>query len=123
MPSSVLERERFEIPKARGHFEGNKTIISNFRQIATQLRRPEEHLLKYILKELAAPGDITKTGFLVLGTKIPATRVNDKVKEYATEFVLCSECGKPDTDIKKEGDFHILRCSVCGAKKAVKSKI
>ena len=51
MPESVLEKERFEIPKVRGHLEGNKTIISNFTQIISVLRRTEEHLLKYLLKE------------------------------------------------------------------------
>ena len=123
MPASVLEKERFEIPKVRGHLEGNKTVISNFQQIVTTLRRAPEHLLKYILKELAAPGEVNRSGMLILGTKINASRVNDKVKEYAHEFVLCPVCGKPDTEIKKEGEFHYLRCSACGAKNPVKSKI
>jgi len=123
MPASVLEKERFEIPKVRGHLEGNKTVISNFQQIVSTLRRPSEHLLKYILKELATPGEITRSGLLVLGTKTNASRINDKVKEYAHEFVLCPDCGKPDTEIKKEGEFHFLRCTACGAKHTVKSKI
>lgn len=123
MPASVLEKERFEIPKVRGHLEGNKTVISNFQQIAAALRRPQEHLLKYILKELATPGDVTRAGLLILGTKIGASRINEKIKEYAHEFVLCPDCGKPDTEIKKEGEFHFLRCTACGAKHAVKSKI
>ena len=121
-PKSVLEKERFEIPKVRGHMEGNKTIISNFQQIISTLRRPQEHLLKFILKELATPGDV-RGGMLVLGTKTMASRINDKIKEYANEFVLCLTCGKPDTEIKKEGDFHFLKCSACGAKQPVKSKI
>jgi len=58
MPESVLEIARFEIPKVRGHLEGNKTIISNFLKIAQGLNRDPEHLLKYVLKELATPGTI-----------------------------------------------------------------
>ena len=123
MPQSVFEKERFEIPKVVGHFEGNKTIISNFVAIANILRRDQTHFLKYILKELAAPGDINKAGLLVIGTKIPASRVNEKIKQYTHEFVLCQKCGKPDTDIKKEGDFAFLKCSACGTKTSVKSKI
>lgn len=46
---------RFEIPKAEGHFEG-KTIITNFSQIASYLRREPEHFQKFMLKELAAAG-------------------------------------------------------------------
>ena len=123
MPPSVFEKERFEIPKVVGHFEGNKTIISNFVTIANTLRREQTHLLKYILKELAAPGDVNRAGLLVIGTRIPASRVNEKVKQYAHEFVLCPKCGKPDTDVKREGEFAFLKCSACGTKTSVKSKI
>src|SRR3990172_4327273 len=92
LPQSVFEKERFEIPKVRGHLEGNKTIITNFLQIASTLRRPTEHLLKYVLKELATPGEVLRSGLLVLGAKIPASRINDKIKQYAHEFVLCPDC-------------------------------
>lgn len=123
LPQAVVERERFEIPKVKGHLEGNKTVISNFAQIAATLRRPVEHLLKFILKELATPGEIMRSGLLVLGTKVPATRINEKIREYAYEFVLCPNDGKPDTDIIMEGDFAFLKCNACGHKHPVKSKI
>ncbi len=123
LPESVFEKERFEIPKVRGHLEGNKTVVTNFLQIASTLRRPVDHLLKYVLKELATPGEILRSGLLVLGSKIPASRINDKIKQYAHEFVLCPDCGKPDTEIKKEGNFSSLKCSACGSKHPVKSKI
>ena len=123
MPESVFEKERFEIPKVLGHFEGNKTVISNFQQIANTLRRNADHLLKYLLKELATPGEINKAGLLVLGARIPASRINDKIRQYAHDFVLCPICGKPDTELKKEGGFLVLECSACGNKQNVKSKI
>ena len=47
---------RFEIPKAEGHFEGRKTVLSNFSQIASHLRRKPEHFQKFLLRELAASG-------------------------------------------------------------------
>lgn len=122
LPESVFERERFEIPKIRGHIEGNKTVLSNFVQIAQDLRRPIDHFLKFVLKELATPGEI-RNGLLVLGAKIPASRINEKIRQYAEEFVLCPDCGKPDTEIKKEGDFAFLKCSACGSKTPVKSKL
>lgn len=123
LPESVFEKERFEIPKVRGHFEGNKTVISNFHQVAQTLRRPIEHLLKFILREMATPGEIKKSGLLVLGTKVPASRINDKIRQYAYEFVLCHSCSKPDTELIKEGEFMFLKCTACGAKKPVKSKV
>ncbi len=121
MPTVVYERERFEMPKVKGHVEGNKTIISNFHQISGTLRRQQEHILKFLLKELATPGEVNRSGLLVLGTKTSATRINQKLKEYVIEFVLCSKCAKPDTEIKKEGEFYYLRCSACGEKRSIKA--
>ena len=122
LPESVFEKERFELPKVRGHLEGNKTVISNFKQIASTLGRPVEHLLKYVLKELATPGDLRPSG-LVIGTKTASSRINDKIKQYADEFVFCQECGKPDTQLIKEGELLYMKCQACGTKKPVKAKI
>ena len=123
LPEAVFIKERFEIPKAIGHMQGNRTIISNFLQIASYLRREVEHLLKYVLKELATPGEIKKSGALILGTKVPASRINEKIRQYANEFVLCLECGKPDTQIVREGELTYMKCTACGAKNFVKAKI
>jgi len=122
LPESVLEKERFEIPKVVGHLEGNKTIIRNFGKIAQALERDPQHLLKFVLKELAAPGVFRGTS-LTIGTKVSAARVNDKIKQYAEQFVLCSVCGKPDTQLVKEGEFTNMKCMACGHKQSVKSII
>ena len=119
LPDVVFEKERFEIPKVMGHLQGNKTIISNFITIANTLRRPREHMLKYILKALATPGEL-KNGTLIFGSNIPASKINEKIKQYAHEFVLCRECGKPDTKILKEGQFTFIKCQACGAKYTIK---
>ena len=123
LPEAVFLKERFEIPKVFGHIQGNRTIISNFLQIASALRRDVNHLLKYVLKGLATPGEIKKSGALILGTKVPASRISEKIRQYANEFVLCFECGKPDTKIEKEGELLYMKCTACGAKNIVKVKI
>ncbi len=122
LPDAVFLKERFEIPKVIGHIQGNRTIISNFLQISSDLRRDVSHLLKYVLKEIATPGEIKKSGSLILGTKVPASRINEKIRQYANDFVLCFECGKPDTKIEKEGDLNYMKCTACGAKNVVKMK-
>ena len=114
--------ERFEIPKAEGHFEGKKTIITNFSQIASIFRRNPEHLQKFLLKELAASGQ--KEGDrLVLNIKLPSSRINQKIEEYAKEFVICRECKKPDTELLREDRITFIKCLACGAKHSVRSKI
>ncbi len=122
LPESILKKNRFEVPKVCGHIQGNRTVISNFHQIADFLGKDVNHLVKYVLKELAAPGNLTKTA-LIIGTKISASRINEKITQYVKEFVLCPECGKPDTKLEKEGNFLFLKCTACGARHSIKSKI
>ncbi len=114
--------DRFEIPKAEGRFEGKKTMITNFTQIASYLRRTPEHFQKFLLRELAASGQI-EGDRLVLNMKVPSAKINQKIEDYAKEFVICRECGKPDSELTKEGRLAFIRCLACGAKHSVRSKI
>jgi len=123
LPEHVFQKERFEIPKVRGHVQGNRTVISNFLQIANVLGREPENMLKFILRELATPGEIKKSGSVIIGTKVPASRINERIKQYANSYVFCYECGKPDTKIEKESNFSFLKCMACGARHSIKSKV
>lgn len=114
--------ERFEIPKISGHFEGKKTILTNFSQISEHIRRKPEHFQKYLLKELAVSGQIEGER-LVLNMKVPSAKINQKVEEYVKEFVLCKECKKPDTELLKEDRLSFINCLACGAKHSIRSKI
>jgi translation initiation factor 2 subunit 2 len=114
--------KRFEIPKIEGHFEGKKTILTNFFQVADYLRRNPEHFQKFLLRELATSGQ--KEGDrLVLNNNVPSSKINQKIEQYAKEFVLCKECGKPDTELLKEDRLSFIHCLACGAKHSVRSKI
>ncbi len=122
IPKQSISKERFEIPKVTGHIEGNKTIISNFIQICDTLRREPGHLLKYLQRELATPATIEGPR-LILGRKISANIINQKIALYVNDFVLCSECKRPDTQLIKEGKIYQVKCLACGAKHPVKAKI
>jgi translation initiation factor 2 subunit 2 len=116
--------ERFEIPKIEGHFEGRKTILTNFFQIAEHIRRDFSHFQKFILRELAASGQ--KEGDrLVLNIKVPSAKIAQKIDDYVKEFVICKECGKPDTELIKDttNRMTFIHCLACGAKHSVRSKI
>ena len=110
---------RFEIPKIEGHFEGRKTILTNFYQIASHLRRKSEHFQKFMLKELAASGQKEGDRF-VLNIKVPSSKINQKIEEYVNEFVLCRECKKPDTELIRKDRINFIHCLACGAKHSVR---
>ena len=122
IPKGVLSKERFEIPKVQGLVEGSKTIVTNFLQIASMFHREPQHLLKYLLRELASPGSIDGQR-LILGKKVNSSIINDKIERYANDFVICKDCKKPDTQLIREERILIMKCTACGAKHPISSKI
>jgi len=114
--------ERFEIPKIAGRFEGKKTILNNFFQIASHIRRKPEYFLKYLLKELAVKG-FAEGDRIIINAKVSSKKINPKIEQYVNEFVLCKECKKPDTELIKEGKQSVVHCLACGAKHPVQTKI
>jgi translation initiation factor 2 subunit 2 len=119
LPESAAQRSRFEIPKVKGHIQGNNTIVTNFRQIAKHFGRNENHFLKFILKEIASPGKFSKD-LLIIGRKVSSSLVNEKIHKYAEIFVLCPACGRPDTILEEEKGVTILKCTACGTKHPVR---
>lgn len=118
----IESSERFEIPKFQGMVEGSKTIMFNFLQICSVLRRNPEHFSKFLSRELAAQTVIDNER-LILNRKLIFDMINEKIAKYTNEFVVCTECKKPDTELIKEGRFVFMHCLACGAKHSVRSKI
>ncbi len=122
IPQSSLKTERFEVPKVKGHLQGNKTVVTNFKEICDILRRDPAHFLKYLLRELASPGNLEGPR-LILGRKISSSIINTKIERYVNDFVLCPVCKKPDTTLTKEDRITMIKCSACGSKNPVHAKI
>ncbi|MDP3881718.1 MAG: translation initiation factor IF-2 subunit beta [Nanoarchaeota archaeon] len=114
--------DRFEVPKVEGLISGKSTIIVNISAIAGYIRRPVDHLAKFLQRELATPGKI-ENDRLILNTKQSSIKVNEKILQYTKEFVICNECKKPDTEIINERGIKLKHCLACGAKSPVRSSI
>ncbi len=114
--------ERFEVPAVIGQLIGKTTVITNISPIAVYLRRPVEHLAKFLQKELAVPGKMDNER-LILNTRLSASKVNEKIIAYTKEFVICNECKKPDTELVAEKGFRFKHCLACGAKSPVRATI
>jgi len=118
VPKKTESSERFVIPKAKVQPAGARTIIVNFYEIVSALRRDPPHFLKFLLKELATKGDLEPNRLIVLG-RFPETLINKKIESYVKQYVLCPECGKPDTRLVKEDRYWFMVCEACGAKHPV----
>lgn len=121
LPEDISHHERFEVPDVEAMVEGNTTILKNFTDIADNINRDPERLLKYLLRELGTAGEREKERVVFKG-KISPRKIENKIENYVEKYVLCSECGKPDTRLVKDGRITILECDACGAHRPVERK-
>ncbi|MCL4317096.1 MAG: translation initiation factor IF-2 subunit beta [Candidatus Thermoplasmatota archaeon] len=121
MPEAISSGERFQIPEPDLIAEGKSSVFRNFMDIAEKLRRDPQHLLQYLLREMGTAGTLEGRR-AVFKSKLNPMQVDEKLKEYTDVFVICSECGRPDTMMVKEGRILLLECEACGAKRPVHVK-
>jgi len=118
LPEKAKEKSRFKMPVFESFIQGNETIIQNFVDVVTTLRRDSKHFIKFLSKELASPAE-ENGGRLIIKGKHRDKTLNVRLDQYAKEYVLCRECGKPDTNFVTEDGSTFVRCEACGARKPV----
>jgi translation initiation factor 2 subunit 2 len=119
LPKERISTERFEVPKTDVLIVGNKTIIKNFKEICEKLNRDPSHLIKFLSKELAAPGNLEGDRYII-NSKINEKIINEKIKKYCEIFVICKQCKRPDTKLVEfERGVYYMRCDACGARSSV----
>lgn len=120
LPEKIQRESRFEIPKITSRVQGNRTIVRNFGKLAKDISRSKDHLMKFLLRELATTGKEERNSVVFIG-KFSNDILQRKFKKYIEEFVLCAQCGKPDTELIKEKGLTFKRCEACGAKSSVRN--
>lgn len=118
LPEVAESHERFVIPELEILQEGKITVIRNFIDVTDTLRRDPQHVLQFLLRELGTPGNLEGRR-VVLKSKISSGHITEKIQTYTDTFVICSECGRPDTKMIKEGRTLVLECEACGAHRPV----
>ena len=119
LPEPVSSGERFQVPEADLIQEGKTTVLRNFVDLTTAINRDPDQVLQYLLRELGTAGALEERRVVFKG-KVTAPQVADRVKSYIDTYVICSECGRPDTRLVKEDRVAILECDACGARRPVK---
>ena len=112
---------RFTVPQARVFIEGKTTVLENFGDIASVLRREQDHFMKFLLGELGTSGKIDGNRAVFNG-KFEVDQIRSLVAKYTEDYVICSECGKPDTRLVKDGRITLLRCDACGSHRPIRKR-
>jgi translation initiation factor 2 subunit 2 len=107
---------RFSVPDPEVRQEGHATVFENFKQVCDDLGRAGDHVLKFLQTELGTSAHIDESGRARLTGEFDSDRIHDALSSYADQYVLCSECGLPDTNIEREQGTEVLQCDACGAR-------
>src|SRR5665811_2220719 len=112
------DTERFSIPVPRVFIEGRMTVFENFGEIIDVLNRNPEHLLKFLLRELATAGKV-EGGRVIFQGRFSQEMIAAIIEDYVAEYVTCSECNRPDTHLTKSDRTVMLKCDACGAHRPI----
>ena len=114
VPDIGGDEERLQIPDAETQKDGAFTRFKNLGEIADVLSREAEHLHRFVQREMGTSGKFEEGRGRYNGT-FSQQDFNAAVDAYVDEYVLCTECGLPDTRLVREDRTPMLRCDACGA--------
>ena len=110
--------ERFVVPEPDVMSDGKNTIVRNFQEIDTVLRREPAHVIGFLAREFGCPGvlDLPRG---VRKSRLTKEQIAARLRDYTQKYVICSECKRPDTHLAKDGRLTLLICEACGAQRPV----
>ncbi|WP_231184806.1 translation initiation factor IF-2 subunit beta [Haladaptatus sp. DYF46] len=114
VPELETSDERFSYPDPAAQKDGSFTRLTNLDDIADALSRDGEHVHSALQRELGTSGKY-EDGQARYSGSFAESDFNTALDEYVEEFVICSECGLPDTRLVRENRNLMLRCDACGA--------
>jgi translation initiation factor 2 subunit 2 len=118
LPPVRTGSERFVVPDPDVMTDGRNTIVRNLGDIAGVLRREPDHLIGHLAREFGCPG-VLELPRGVLKSRLTKEAIASRLRDYTAKYVICSECKRPDTHLKKEGRLTLLVCEACGAQRPV----
>ncbi|MGP8322165.1 MAG: translation initiation factor IF-2 subunit beta [Methanosarcinaceae archaeon] len=121
LPDMKTTDVRFVIPEPKIFIEGKTTVLDNFNNIVDVLNRDSDHLMKFLTREMGTAGKL-EGGRAIFQGKFPKELIKSNIDSYVEEYVTCSECSRPDTQLIKVDRVLVLKCSACGAHRPVKKR-
>lgn len=113
---NVNESEKIKLtlkPPQVARIGTKRTSFSNFGEICKSLKRQEKHLHQYLLAELGTNGSIDANSALIIKGRFQQKQIENVLRSYIKEYVICKTCRSPDTSLQKEERLSVLMCNNC----------
>ncbi|KAL9651683.1 hypothetical protein ABK040_009298 [Willaertia magna] len=100
-----------------------KTVLINFTEICANLHRAEQHVLDYIFVELGTTGNLDGSNRLVIKGVFKDKDVENLLRKYINEYVVCRICGSLDTRLNRDPNTRLssIVCTNCQASRTVQA--
>jgi translation initiation factor 2 subunit 2 len=121
LPDKVEAYERWTVPRPDVRRVGRRTVIMNFKEIADEMRRDPDHLLKFLSGEMATLANFDGTRAVFQGT-FRLDSIRNLLEVYTNRYVICPVCKRPDTRITRSKRLWFLHCEACGARSSIGTK-
>lgn len=110
---------RYKMPrleaKVEGRGNGIKTRIVNMEDIAKALHRDPAYITKFFGCELGAQTkENSKVSTYIVNGQHDTKELDSKLDLFIQNWVLCKECGLPETDLAVSKGFIYEICNACG---------
>ncbi|AAR39172.1 NEQ323 [Nanoarchaeum equitans Kin4-M] len=113
------EQIRWNPPIPHIEYVKNRTIITNFKQIANYLNRDPKIIAKFFSKELFVQ-TIIEGNSLIINKRVSYETIKKKLDEFINIFVICPVCKRPDTELIERGrKIYYIKCHACGSESPV----
>jgi len=98
-----------------------KTMWANFAPICQLMHRQHEHVMSFVLSELATEGSIDGNMRLVVKGRYVPKQIESLLKKYILEYVSCHMCRTPETSLTRDPvtRLYFLQCETCGSRRSV----
>jgi translation initiation factor 2 subunit 2 len=118
--SNINEKIIISPPKIKK--EGpKKTVFINFNETCEKMNRQKDHLIAYLTGELGTSASIQDCGGLVLKGRYLSKGIENVLRKYIKEYVLCKTCKSAKTELQKDSFSKLLfiYCFRCFASRSV----
>jgi len=96
-----------------------RTAWANFPQICQSINRQPEHVLQFVLAEVASTGSVDGNGRLLIRGRFQQKHMEKILRHYIVEYVQCHTCRSLETKLHKENRLLFMKCDTCGSTRSV----
>lgn len=119
-PALSGDKKKFTmVPPQVARDGSKKTVFANVVDICKRMHRQPEHVIQFLFAELGTIGSVDGSQRLVIRGRFQPKQIENVLRRYITEYVICKTCKRPETKLTKENRIFFVTCEKCGSQRSV----